>query len=161
MGEISKQFIVQPFTEASEQTPAARQYHIAHQNLTQVRFTGTKWFSDKLWHAFWQVRVGFLGISEWIGGSMRERYDWFTVSFWLCEKKSSPTPNRSGPKYELKPVGNSYCLGGRAAAALCFYPSKTYWAWQWKLTVSFFRLTDRSIPDPERQRHSEAIHRPR
>jgi len=34
------------------------------------------------------------------------------------KKNCSPTENRSGPKYVLYPVGNSYCLGGRLDAAL-------------------------------------------
>ena len=41
-----------------------------------------------------------------------------TTSCGEWKKNCSPTENRSGPKYVLKPVGNSYCRGDLCAAAL-------------------------------------------
>jgi hypothetical protein len=44
---------------------------------------------------------------------------WHTTNCGEWKKNCSPTENRSGPKYALKPVGNSYCLAGLLAATLC------------------------------------------
>jgi hypothetical protein len=58
--EISTQLITESFTKASEQAAATCQYNIAHENLTQIRVTGTKRFADQLRYAFWKVRIGCL-----------------------------------------------------------------------------------------------------
>jgi hypothetical protein len=48
------------FTEAGEQATAAGQHDIAHENLTQIRVTGTERFADQLRYGFWKVRIGCL-----------------------------------------------------------------------------------------------------
>jgi hypothetical protein len=62
--EVSTQLVTKSFAETSEQATATGQYDIAHENLTQIRVTGTERFTDQLRYTFWKIRVGCLQVGQ-------------------------------------------------------------------------------------------------
>jgi hypothetical protein len=73
--EVSTQLVTKSFTKTSEQATATGQYDIAHENLTQIRVTGTERFTDQLRYTFWKIRVGCLQVDK---ANVKDLVHWST-----------------------------------------------------------------------------------